>query len=112
MTLECEIEMVQTLKELEEMFEHFKDAKYIIALKYCRQRLEQEIRIEKQAVELVVSHKKYDMNINKEKLKEAFKNENKFGKFITELTNKAIADIYGIKNYYSSEEWEGGNNEK
>lgn len=83
MTLQCEIEMVHTLKELEEMFEHVNDAKYIIALKYCRQRLEQEIRIEKQALELVVTHKKYDVEKpSKEDIKAALKINNEISKII------------------------------
>lgn len=83
MTLQCEIEMVNTLKELEEMFEHFNDAKYIIALKYCRQRLEQEIRIEKQALELVVTHKKYDIEKpSKEDMEAALKINGEISKII------------------------------
>ena len=46
MTLQNKIEMVQTLKHLESIFVHFNDAKYVIALIYCRQQLEHEIRIE------------------------------------------------------------------
>lgn len=42
--------------------------------------------------------------VKDKELREAFKSESELARFITTLCNKAIEDIYGIKDYYSLEE--------
>ena len=83
MTLQCEIEMVHTLKELEEMFEDFNDAKYIIALRYCRQRLQQKMRIREVTLNGFLSPVKYDVSkIDKTKLEESIMSARELSEFI------------------------------
>ncbi len=107
MTLQEKIEAVDALRKIEILFKYYEDPIYLKALKYSRECLQKEIAYAKAVNDVFVFPKKYTIKRNKEELKEAFKSEDKFGKFITSLCNEAIYKKYGIKNYYSSEEWEG-----